>query len=393
MKATGIIAEYNPFHNGHEYMMKKAREITAADYIVVVMSGAFVQRGEPAVLSKRARVEQALSCGADVVLELPFDCAVSSAQTFARGGIRVLDACNVVDGICFGSEAGDTNALQRVADALSHPEFDARIKAELLSGKSYPAARQAVLRDKLGHEAELLAEPNNLLGIEYLLAIKYFNSPLSACTVERIGARHDGGEAVGASASAFACRKFMKNRESVDEYLPVECAEILRRELREGRGPVFLEDMERAMVSSLRRLTPNDFAKIRDVSEGLEYLLCRATAETTVDGIITAAKSKRYTYSRIKRILMHAYLWLNVPSAAESMPEYIRLLGMKKSAAPFVREMREKATLPIIQRIASEDVLPPGLQREIRAADIWGAFAPIPLRSGEDWRVFPVILD
>ena len=394
MITTGIIAEYNPFHNGHEYLLSKARSETNADFLVVVMSGAFVQRGEPAVISKKARVEQALAGGADLVLELPFDCAMASAQTFARGGVKILDACGVVNNLYFGSECGDIKILLETAQALLLPEFDVMLKKELESGKSYPAARQAVLNEFIGERAQVLTEPNNLLGIEYLLALNYFNSSITAHSVARKGVSHDAINAEGTSVSAFALRNFIKSGENVDGYTPEPCAEILQREMRDGRGPVSVDNMERAMLAGLRKMSPDEFKNIRDVSEGLEYSLHRASLESTdTESIITSVKSKRYTYSRIRRILMHAYMGLNVPRASESVPGYIRILGMKKSAAPMVKELRKKAKLPVLQRLASERELPEALLREIKATDIWGCFSPKPISPGEDFRVFPIITD
>lgn len=392
MTVTGIIAEYNPFHKGHEYLLSKAREITNADYIVVVMSGAFVQRGEPAVLSKRARVRQALSCGADIVLELPVDCAMASAQTFARGGVGVLNACGIVGNICFGSESGDINALQTVADALSHSDFDAKLKAELASGRSYPSARQAVLEREIGDAAQNLLSPNNLLGIEYLLALKHWNSDIKAHTVSRIGAAHDSEDNSDISCSAFACRNLLRNHKDIKRHLPKESFEILAKEIDERRAPVFEEDMERAMLAKFRGMQACEFADIRDVSEGLENLIKKAVMENSdIQSVIAAVKSKRYTYSRIHRILMHAYLNLKVPSAAESMPEYIRLLGMKASASGAVKELKKQASLPVIERLAACRELPKALEREITATDIWGVFSPNPIQAGEDYRAFPVI--
>ncbi len=394
MKTTGVIAEFNPFHNGHEYLLNKAREITDADYIAVIMSGAFVQRGEPAVLSKAARVEQALLNGADLVLELPVECATSSAQGFARGAVGVLAASGVVNNLCFGSESGDVNALRSVAKALALPDFDYMLLQELKSGKSYPAARSHVLYEMIGDCAKVIEEPNNLLGIEYILAIEYFGAEITPYTVVRNGVAHDSQNTVDEFMSASMCRESVKNGASIENYVPKEAFEIMQKEISEGHGPVFPEDIERAVIAQLRCMTVEDFKRISDVSEGLEYLLFRACREnSTIDSVITAVKSKRYTYSRIKRILLRAYLGLTDSGANSYMPEYIRILGMKKSAAPLVKKMRCRANLPIIQRLASEYILSEKLNRELIATDIWGVFSPDPYPAGEDYRSFPVIVD
>lgn len=394
MKTTAVIAEFNPFHNGHKYLLEKAREITKAECIVVIMSGAFVQRGEPAVLSKATRVKQALLDGADIVLELPVGYATSSAQGFARGAVGILSATGIVDNLCFGSECGDVDALRSVAKALALPDFDYMLLEELKSGKSYPSARQHVLYQLIGDSAKVIEEPNNLLGIEYISAIDYFESEIVPYTVVRNGVAHDAQSASDEFMSASLCREYIKNGTSIEKYIPDNSFEIMNNEIYSGGGPVFLETMERAVVARLRCMSVEDFAEIPDVSEGLEFLLFRACREnSTIDDIISAVKSKRYTYSRIKRILLRAYLGITEVTAKASKPEYIRILGMRKSTSSIVKKMRSKAELPIIQRLASEYILSEGLNKELEATDVWGVFSPKPYPAGEDYRSFPIIID
>ena len=377
MSILGIIAEYNPFHNGHAYQIRQAKAF-GCEKTVVILSGAFVQRGEPAVCSKRARVEMALRGGADLVLELPVVGALSSAQGFARMAVETLVATGVVTDLCFGSECGDTVRLQRVADALERAEMDEAIKAELAEGVSCPVARQRALA-RVCEDAALLANPNDLLGIEYLLAAK---GRLTPHAILRTGAAHDSRDE--RSAGATACRQMLANGESVADFVPDFVLPLL-----ENR--VFLPDMERAMLAKLRSMDAEDFAVIPDVSEGLEHKIVAAVRQgCSLDELIEAIKSKRYTRSRISRILMRAYLGLTEPVGA---PTYIRVLGFKKSASDLLRRMRERASLPIVQQVAADGKDVAGLKMDLWANDCWGAFAGKVQMAGSDYREFPVVME
>ena len=375
MPIAGIIAEYNPFHNGHAYQLRRVRAL-GFERTVVILSGAFVQRGEPAVCDKRARVEAALRGGADLVLELPLRGVLSSAQGFAQSAVEVLCATGVVTDLCFGSECGDTKRLESVAQALCHPDFDAALVAELAKGVSYPVARQAALA-RFCADAPLLKNPNDLLGIEYILAAK---GRLKAHAIARIGAAHDSTE--DGSFGATRCRELLKNGESLEglvpDFAPVENA-------------VFVSDMERAMLARLRRLDAAYFAKIPDVSEGLENKLASAVREgCSLDEIVDAVKSKRYTRSRICRILMRAYLDVTSPAGS---PEYIRILGFRKTSSDLLRHMRERATLPIVQHPAVDGKGFVTLAEEMTANDMRAVFAQTVSAAGSDYREFPVVIE
>lgn len=377
MSILGIIAEYNPFHNGHAYQIAEAKAM-GFDKIVVILSGPFVQRGEPAVCSKRARTQMALLGGADVVLELPVYGALSSAQGFARMAVETLIATGVVTDLCFGSECGDITRLQKVADALQQEGLDEAIKEELGKGVSYPAARQRAL-ERVCEDAVLLSNPNDLLGVEYLMAAK---GRLTPHAILRQGAAHDSRDAE--TAGATACRTMLKNGESIDQFVPDFVLPLMQE-------PVFLKDMERAMLAQLRRMSAEDFAKIPDVSEGLEHKIVTAVRQCTcLEQVIDTIKSKRYARSRISRILMRAYLGLSQTADA---PEYIRILGFRKSAADLLGQMREKATSPIVQHVAADDKGFVGLAQDLQAGDIWGAFAPTAQAAGSDYREFPVMIE
>ncbi len=377
MSILGIIAEYNPFHNGHAYQLRAARAM-GFEKIVVILSGAFVQRGEPAVCSKRVRTEMALLGGVDAVLELPVYGALSSAQGFARMAVETLIATGVVTDLCFGSECGDIARLMRVADALQQEGLDEAIKEELASGVSYPAARQRALA-RICEDAALLSNPNDLLGVEYLMAAK---GRLTPHAILRHGAAHDQRDAD--TAGATACRAMLNDGQSIEKFAPDF---VIPR----TTEPVFLKDMERAMLAQLRGMSPEDFAKIPDVSEGLEHKIVTAVRRgESLEQVIEAIKSKRYARSRICRILMRAYLGL---TQTAGMPEYIRVLGFRKSAAGLLGQMRERATLPIVQHVAADDKGFAGLRADLAASDCWGAFAPTVQAAGSDYREFPVVME
>lgn len=377
MPILGIIAEYNPFHNGHAYQIQAARAM-GFDQIVVILSGAFVQRGEPAVCSKRARTEMALRGGADVVLELPVCGVLSSAQGFARTAVETLIATGVVTDLCFGSECGDITRLQRVADALQHEGLDAAIKEELKNGVSYPLARQRAL-SRFCEDASLLGHPNDLLGIEYLMANR---GRLTAHAILRKGAPHDGRDAD--TAGATACREMLRAGESVEQYVPDFVMPLLAQ-------PVFVKDMERAMLAQLRGMNAQDFAKIPDVSEGLEHKIVTAVRQgRSLEQVVEIIKSKRYARSRICRILMRAYLGL---TRSADTPEYIRVLGLRRSATDILGHMRRKATLPIVQHVASDDKGFVGLAEDIKVNDLWHTFTPAVQAAGSDYREFPVVIE
>ena len=288
MVIAGIVAEYNPFHNGHELHIESTREKLGADTgIVCCMSGDFVQRGEAAQWSKFARAECAVKCGADLVFELPVQWALSSAEGFARGSVGLLDSLGVVDYLSFGSE-------WRPAPGW---------------GESYAVVRQRVLEEHIGDDARLIETPNNILAVEYIKAIYDLGSRIRPLTVRRTGAHHDK-PAEGRVRSASELRTMTAAAISpIAQFIPRKAGEILERERRQGRGPVLMRDLEPALLSRLRMLGKADFAALPDASEGLENrLMAAAQEETTLDGILAAAKSKRYALARLRRMCMCACL-------------------------------------------------------------------------------------
>lgn len=396
MSITAIIAEYNPFHNGHCYHIRQSKRSLGTTYTIAVLSGSFVQRAEPAVLSKRARTEQALRCGVDAVIELPACYALASAEGFAEGAVRCLRLLGAVDRLSFGSEAGELEPLRAAADALLHPDFGALLREELAGGSPFPSARmRAAMRLAPGLDPAVWQSPNNLLAVEYIKALRVSGAQIEPYTVARRGAGHDAGAAAGDYQSATFCRELIQSGRDCSPYLPAPAAEILRREMDEGRAPVSIGGMERAMLASLRRLPPAAFTMYPDVTEGLENRIADALRrERSMQDVYGAIKSKRYTHARIRRILLRAYLGLH---ARVDPPEYIRLLGLRKDAGELVRLLRAQCRVPLVVRPARDAAALPDAEREklrfeTLLTDIWNCFTPVVQPAGEDYTKFPVII-
>lgn len=398
MNISGIISEYNPFHMGHKHHIDQTRAELGADTgIICVMSGNFVQRGEPAAFTKNARAECAVHGGADLVLELPLPWALSSAEGFARGAVGVLGATGVVSHLSFGSECGNVAPLDEAARVLLRPEMDAIIKNKLTEGISYAEARQAAAEALAGKPIPELRSPNNILGIEYIKAIYEQRLGIEPITVRRIGAGHDrrGG---GELPSASELRSRLGRGESIIANMPEKCAEVLEREMRCGRGPVMGAALDTAVISRLRMLPQSAYEELPDSAEGLGLRLCRAAkSEVCVDAVIAAAATKRYAVSRIRRMIMCAALGLKAGDA-DGRPPYIRVLAANAKGCAILKKMRERATLPIITKPAEINTLGAEARAcfalEKAATDLFVlGFSAREERQGDrDFRVSPSIL-
>lgn len=394
MKIIGIVSEYNPFHNGHELHIEESRKAVSRETAVVcVMSGDFVQRGEAAVFSKNARAEAAVKCGADLVLELPLPWSLSSAEGFARGAVGILGALNCVDYLSFGSECGDMAVLNSLATALMDQGMDAEIREELKSGISYAAARQVALAKSIGGLAEHLESPNNILAVEYLKAIYEQRLRIEPITMQRIGAGHDEE---GGSASDI--RSMLNTGKSIKKFVPKESAKIIIREIEQGRGPVFMEDLEPAILSRFRMMKVGDFIDIPDDSEGLaNRLFAAAHEETSLDAILSAAKTKRYALSRIRRMCLSAVLGIK-KGQADGIPPYVRVLAANEKGRAVLKIMSDKASIPVITKPAAVKELSPTCKElfelESSAHDLYVlAFSAKEERRGNaDWRTSPKII-
>ena len=311
-KVLGIIAEYNPFHNGHMYHIKKSIEQTKADYVIAVMSGNFVQRGNTSIVDKWTKTRMALANGVDLVIELPTVYSVSSAENFAEGAIKVLDAMKIVDCLSFGMEAKDISILNNVANVLyTEPkEYMTILNHELKKGLSYPKAREnaaMMYLNDIKKYANVMSGANNILGIEYLKALKKLKSPIIPVGVKREKVLYNDQTIVDEFASATAIRNMILRGEfsDVQKVMPQKSYSIMADELRKGHYVLDLSKFQKEIIYNLRKMTLEEIANLADVTEGLENAIKNAAEScNNIYDLINMVKSKRYTQTRIQRILI-----------------------------------------------------------------------------------------
>ena len=348
MKIAGVIAEYNPFHNGHAHHLKETRRRGNCDYVVVCMDGSFTQRGEPACMDKWARARLALECGADAVFELPALWALQPADGFARGGVAVLGGLGC-DLLSFGSEETDINLLKTLAEMGENepPELRAALREGLAAGKSHARARGEAIAALLGVDAALLNSPNLILGTQYLREIRAQNMKMEPLPIKRIGNYHDA--ALGDFASATAIRAAIHDgkMEEARFCVPEPAREELRRV---GR----LHAMDDLLLHTLRGMPPEKIAEIPGVGEGLEQRIARCAQEAAGrEELLEALKCKRYTRARLSRICACALLKMTKSTVeSHAKPEYARLIGMREDARPLLRELKARSRLPIVSDAA-----------------------------------------
>ena len=402
MQVAGIIAEYNPLHCGHLYLMEQVRSQLGGDTaILCVMSGNFVQRGDFALLRKHARAEAAVRSGADLVLELPLPWAVSSAERFAVGGVETLLATGVLTHLAFGSESGDVCALQRVAAVLNSRAFSTALRDQLRAGDSFAAARQRVVAALLSQEdARLLESPNNILGVEYLRCLLSRGTEVQPLTVSRRGTAHDGQLREGEFPSASAIRGLFAEgkRDAAFSLLPKPMAAIFRREEAAGRAPVFFQNCQRAILARLRQMEEVDFFRLDEGREGLcNRLYAASRTAASVEDVLSAAKTKRYALSRLRRMVLWAYLGLAPGDVPEAVP-YLRVLAANGTGRAVLRKMQKAASVPVLTKPAGIRRLPASakelFQVEARATDLYTLAYPDLSSSlgGMEWREGPVIV-
>lgn len=362
MKIYGVIAEYNPFHNGHKYLIDALRD-KGATHIVAVMSGNFVQRGESALFSKWARAEMALKNGVDLVLELPLPWSSSNAQSFAEGGVSVLNSLGCVDCIGFGSECGDTSLLQETVSEINKVNFQNKVLLLLKDGLSYPAAFGKAAQDS--QFEKILGSPNDTLAVEYIKALRKFQSNISPDAIRRIGNEHDSDVTSEKFASATYLReKILKNGNinDISNFIPKSVLNILSAEIKAGRAPADMMNLEKSALSHFRRMKPDDWKKVSDVTEGLENRLFSASqTAVSLQDFYEKVKTKRYSMARIRRTALHAFL--DIPSNLPcETPPYLRVLGFNAYGAQILKKARNTAVIPIIHRAADVKYLDEDIQ-------------------------------
>ncbi|MDB4865975.1 MAG: nucleotidyltransferase [Cohnella sp.] len=370
MRTVGVIVEYNPLHNGHLYHLQQSKKITDADAVIAVMSGHFLQRGEPALADKWARTEMALQAGCDLVLELPVAYSAQPAQWFAYGAVALLDATGIVDALCFGSESGDLQALDAAAQALTdEPEALAvRLSSLLKEGRPFPSAYTAAAQQLLaarGHAdlAFTLEQPNHTLGLHYLIALRQLGSRIVPYTISREKSGYGQTEITdGAIASATAVRRLLAESGSwarLTPYVPASTLEILIREAEAGRAPLDWESFARPLFHELLRTESAELAVFAEVTEGLEHRIRRAIPELSqfsVGALLDRLKTKRYTRTKLQRTLLRILLGHRkeqlTPARLAAGVEYIRVLGFSSKGRAQLHEMRTRASVPVVTSAA-----------------------------------------
>ena len=385
MKIAATIAEYNPFHLGHEYMLKSVKSL-GFDGVVAVMSGNFVQRGDCAVCDKRARAKAALQNGADLVVELPVPFATASAERFAYGAAEIIKGMGCVDAIAFGSESGDARIIEKAAKIISGDLSEA-IKPYLSEGMTFAAARQKAVESIDKEAAELLQNPNDTLAVEYVSHL--LDSEIKPIAIKRIGAAHDG-EVKNGFASASEIRKMIisGHRNEIKKYMPKSAAEIINEKIEKGLAPADLKSAEGAVLSTLRQMTAKDIAKLPDISEGLENRIISAVrGNTSLDEILEEIKTKRYTLARIRRTLLCAYLGITKDYVFGKVP-YIRVIGFNQKGREIMNVMKKTATLPIVSRAKEINALDKRAQDmfilESRTTDLYWLMTPTKMPCGKE---------
>ena len=399
MNICGIVCEYNPFHKGHLYQLEESKRRLGEETVTVgVMSGDYVQRGEAAIFSKFARAEAACRCGVDLVVELPLPWALSSAEGFASGAVAILSALGCTH-LSFGSESGDLEGLEALAECLLNPLTLEAVKKRMAAepNLSFAAARQLVLEEQVGKQAKLIEKPNNILAVEYLKAIHRQNAAMTPITVKRCGSGHDeAGD--GEIRSASELRQLLRRGEDVSACIPAAAMAVFRRELEQGRAAVNKKDMELAVLSRLRMLDESAFLSLPDGGDGVGQRLYKAAKEEpTLDFILTAAKTKRVALSRLRRMCLAAALGIDASMAAGE-PPYIRVLAANEKGRAYLRQAAGKTTIPVVTKPAAVKDL--GARAEAMFAagasahDLYTlSFLSIEDRKGgSDWRTGPKIV-
>lgn len=405
---TGIIAEYNPFHNGHAYQIEQARLLTGCDFLVVVMSGDYVQRGAPAVFDKYTRARMALACGADLVLELPVACSCASAEFFASGAVSLLDGLGCVDFLCFGSESGNLQSLMEPARILAKesPVFQEALRRGLSLGLSFPAARKEAFR-ACASNPDILDLPNNILGIEYLKALLQRESSIKPVTIKRKGQGYHDTLLDSGFASASGIRRFLKQEEAplsalpaLKESLPDPVMEVLKDTLAHTL-PVWEEDFSTLLRYELLRQSASDLTRYADISPDLGRRLKNCADKfSSFSEFVALVKTKDVTYTRITRALFHILLNLTGEDTRNSvaMP-YARILGFRKDHSRILGLLKENSRIPIIPKAADyKTYLTPDLQplfeKDLFAANLYETIAAAKQKRAflHDLKRSPVIL-
>ena len=348
-KVLGIIAEYNPFHNGHLFHLNESKKLTGSSYTVASMSGNFAQRGNTSIIDKWSKAKSAIECGVDLVVELPVLYSTSSAENFAEGAIKILDSLKVVDYLSFGTETADINLLNNIATVLNEEpkEYKSLLSEELKKGLSYPKARENALMiylNDIKKYSNVLSSPNNILGIEYIKALKKYNSIIQPIAMPRHESGHNDLNYHGNIASSTAIRNITKNNgfDILRNLMPEPSYTNLIKNIKVGHVVPDLSVFEKEIIFNLRKMSIYDISQLPDVSEGLEFAIKNAANScNSLVELLNIIKSKRYTQTRIQRILLYSLLGITKKDIAISKKTqpYVRVLGFNEKGKYLISEV------------------------------------------------------
>ncbi len=414
MSVLGIVAEYNPFHNGHKHLIEEANKTDNFSATICVMSGNFLQRGEPALCDKWSRAEMALSCGADLVIELPFFSSARSAYYFARGALQLLYRTGVVTHLAFGSESDNIHILKTIAGIIaSEPApYKSALKYHLTQGLSFPLARSRSIQQFIDSNTEelqnILLGPNNILAIEYLRVIEENKLPLIPISIKRQGSPYHSTE-LSHFASATAIRNAIINgctTEELAKFIPPSSINILTREINLGRSPVLPDSLEQAILVKLRTTSVSDLRDIYEISEGLEHRFKEAANSCgTLSELRQNIKSKRYSLTRINRTLL--YLLFNLSKNKVCLfdqygPLYLHILGFSAKGRKILQKIKIKSHIEIFNRGSNmkkaydrekDNVMGQMIGLDVHTTDAYNLLFPNPAarRGGTDFTTSPII--
>jgi predicted nucleotidyltransferase len=411
MIITGISTEYNPFHNGHLYHLAQARKISRSDGVICIMSGNFVQRGRPALLDKWARTKMALKNGVDLILELPLIYSIRSAEYFALGAIQLLTATGIVNYLVFGSELGKIEPFLALARVLNKekPYFKKRLKIHLQTGLSYPKARENALFDYLSREVkefpldeeeirQIIASPNNILGLEYIKSLEQIKSSIKPLTIQRIKSSYHSEELSGTMASATAIRKKITEEEltAIKKFIPEKSWKILQEEISLGKAPINEDCLGTLILARLRQIKREELLSYAEIENGLENRIIEAAHKNgTLFQLISHIKTRAFTWTRIQRNLLHILFGLDDSAFQffdEKGPSYLRVLGFNQQGEKIMTSLMKHSRLPVIIQPANfltdidlknNDPLIRSLSYDLLASDLYCLLRPDPAqRSG-----------
>jgi len=369
MSVVGIVAEYNPFHFGHKYHLEMSKKETNSEYVIAVMSGSFVQRGEPSIVDKWTKAKMAIDNGVDLVIELPFIFATQSAEQFAYGSVALLHSLNIVDFISFGSEEGNLDILYEIAHILVEepPYYKYSLKAYLKNGNSFSVSRLKALKDYYKkHRAKdinldvILSSPNNILAIEYLKALIRLNSSITPITIKRIGSHFKETKLSSKIPSATAIRKKLledtKSIYEIKDLIPQYTYKHMLQYLDSNKNFNSLDNYNQIIHYLLRIRGSDILTNIIDIEPGLENrIIDMSSKKGDLDSFIQSIVTKRYPRTRIQRILIHSMVGLKKPDFIDILPHYpsyIRILGSNEKGFKLIKKIKERSNIPIITKFS-----------------------------------------